>query len=820
MVRRLSGGIAAACIAAGAGVPGLGMLVHAAATPMAGGPVVQARASEPVVVTGAQIPTWSRAAPTGAPAPWPSGVSNTYSANGVGGDNVRSAHNGILTVPPDARTGVNPDEVAAYRWDGASWTEIPVQVDQMFPDFLANGHSSFSVYSGTDEELTYAWNPTQHDIGEESWKMVFGGIPGISAPGYTDPTPCDARYEQSAANGLGSDAGGAAELAAAEKQGIVSQPASPGVQQDDYTQAMQDPVNGLNGTPQVDDDTQIAMMAGDAGLQAPAGTPQPAGTYQASAAHEVPAQQITITDPTAATDGSAPQSYIYLFLKPGGSSFTYRNGYVHLTWDPNAYEWIDRYSFAPSDPEKIGVSNTSYGPNISGNVCVTSPGNDASPHITAPDGSPRPSTDRMPRNGMTITTPTYRVYASARWMVRQVNVTAPGATAQYGPNLSSRWKGRAFQSSPDSTVSLVGFEDEQTNWELNSSLLGWKVGPVRAIREVWGADSGTNVTRTEVYYRDAFTYQYHVRVHPIPPDGLYTSWDFNYGDVTTYYNQRNAAGVPIDGTNSHSVGEVDSVPVSGQPAYFNSCDPSFDICSALLNPEEIAGPNGALVFTADALPGALVSNNPAQPPATSTLLNPAVVPYYRDDACFDDGTGDGPVPRPYPGDDSTSSTVRQGYVDYWKAHGAPSTLTYSQLTCAPVTSASSAYQKPGSATYTTTPFQGAIGEMGLHFFVTADTDNAFTGVPLNEIDAEQWVYAVPQSAPANLISPTAAAPGQDYGLDVQAPLSTSTAPFDALTPAGSVPEAPVVWLLPLGGLALAGLRLRATRGARTPSARR
>ena len=46
---------------------------------------------------------------------------------------------------------------------------------------------------------------------------------------------------------------------------------------------------------------------------------------------------------------------------------------------------------------------------------------------------------------------------------------------------------------------------------------------------MWGADSGTNVTKTETFYRDAIAYRYHVRVHPIPPDGLYTSWDYNRG---------------------------------------------------------------------------------------------------------------------------------------------------------------------------------------------------------------------------------------------------------------------------------------------------
>lgn len=37
---------------------------------------------------------------------------------------------------------------------------------------------------------------------------------------------------------------------------------------------------------------------------------------------------------------------------------------------------------------------------------------------------------------------------------------------------------------------MVGFEDEQVNWEGNSALLGELRGPVRSIREVWGADLG------------------------------------------------------------------------------------------------------------------------------------------------------------------------------------------------------------------------------------------------------------------------------------------------------------------------------------------
>ena len=765
----------AAALAAAGMVPAFSSHAAAAAS-FGGGVVVQARASEPVTITGADIPSWSRAAATGAPAPYPSGVSSSFS-----GDNTRSAHNGVITVPPDTRTGVNPDDIAAYRWTGTAWVEVPVQVDQMFPYFLANGHSSFSVYSGTDQELTYAWNPTAHSTGEESWKKVFGGIIGVS-----DASPCDARYQLPGAAGQ-------AELAQAIANGVVSPPHTAGVAADDYTQAMQDPVNTAAGHAELNDDDQITFMAGDAGTQAPSGTPQPAGTQAGNG------QQVAIVDPTAPADGSAATSYVYLFLQPGGSHFNASNGYVSMVRDANADEWVDRYTWGPGDPERIGISNVGYGPNIGGDVCRTAANNDASPPITTPDGSPRPSIDRQPRDGTTVTTPTYSVRASGRWMVRSVRVAGSGGL---GTNLISRWKGRAFQSSPDSSVSLVGFEDEQTNWELNSSLLGWKVGPVRAIREVWGADSGTNVTKTEFYYRDGFDFSYHVRVHPIPPDGLYTSWDFRYGAVQTYYNQKNPAGIAVDGRNAQSAGEIDQVPVSGQPAFFNTCVPTQDICTAIYNPEELSGNQGSLVFAADIT-------------GPTTVLQPAVVPFYRDDACFDDGTGDSPFARPWPGEDSTSSNVQNGYVQYWRQQSGNPSLAYSDLHCAPPAPGNPGYQQLGFDTSTTMPFQAAIGEMGLHFFFTAGSDNAFTGVPLDEIDAEQWVYTVPSAAPANFISPTASPPGQDYGGDVVTPLQAVVSVYGS-TPGSPVPEAPLSALIPLAVLAVAlpaGARFRSRRHA-------
>ena len=95
-----------------------------------------ARATEAVVLTGAQIPAWSRLAAQGVANPYPSGAL----------DGVRDAHNGTLQVPPDARSGVSVENVAAYSYVDGEWREVPVQVDEKFPYFLANANSDFGMY--------------------------------------------------------------------------------------------------------------------------------------------------------------------------------------------------------------------------------------------------------------------------------------------------------------------------------------------------------------------------------------------------------------------------------------------------------------------------------------------------------------------------------------------------------------------------------------------------------------------------------------------------------------------------------------------------
>jgi hypothetical protein len=596
---------------------------------------------EPVIVTGAKVPSWSGPAAGVICMPWPSGAL-------IGS---RDAHNGTFVTPP--ATGVPVDEIAAYRWNGTQFHEIRVQVDQMYPYCLSNPNSDFGIYSGTDLELTYAWDT-------ESWAKSEGMCTTAYAPGSW-PKP--------------------------------------------------DPV------PTLDADDEIVFMASDAGrLQAPLGALLPAGA--------IAAQLLVLADPL----DPAASRYVYLVRKPGGSSFDVSNSYVSYVRDANADEWIDRNSFASGDPEQLGSSNTGYGPNLAGPVCSPTLHN---------------STDRFPRDGVRVSTAAYQWYASGRWMVREMRVAKPNQPGVYGPDLIDRWKGRAFQQAPDSTISLVGFEDEQVNWEANASLLGERRGPVRAIREVWGADSGTNVTKTETYYRDAITYRYHVRVHPIPPDGLYTSWDYNQAVVAKYYNAIKTDGVPIDGENDDQ-GNVDSVGTF--PAYFDAPDPTFSPPSALLQWEQVSGKNdyGSLVYITE-LKGA------------TTLENPAVVPYYRDDSCLDDGTGDNPVQRPWPGEAGDDTRVLNGYC---AAAGKPAGCHVCRLRSDP---------GPCDVDCKLGQTQGAYGSHGVHYFVTNDTDNAATPGTLTEIDAQQWQFAVPTQAPASV--------GDPYGNVVKFPLQTTAVPL-------------------------------------------
>jgi len=654
------------------------------------------RAVEAVIMTGAQLPGWAVPQAAGVGYPYPSGANITGQADETEAlsflnvirdplklGEVRDAHNGVFLYPLAGQqlpATVPVDEIAAWRWDGARFVEIPVQVDEKYPFFLANSGSTFSIYSGTDNELTYAWDTENWDARDNP------------------DNPCLATYP-------------------------AGKP---------------DPVPGL------DLDDEVVFMASDAGAMAPFGKVPPGAVQM---------QMVRLAD---ALDPAA-ERVVYLTRQPGGSSFRGHQHYVSYQRKPDADQWIDRGFFTDSDPEKLGTSNTSYGPNRKGVVC--------------PDGTPatkRESTDRFPRDGLLVTTDTYRWESTGRWMVRDIRIKAPGTDKpdwmqlkDSRPDLIDRWKGRAFQQSPDSTLSIVGFEDEQVNWEANATLLGERCGPVRCIRETWGADSGTNVTKTETFYRDAVSYRYRVRVHPIPPDGLYTNWDYNRGAMVPteaeraagvrggrYYTLLRPQGVPIDGVND-DIGQIDAVPpLAGQcvtldgprpadangrcPLFFDVADPTFNLPLAFSSWEQISGKgdSGSLVYTFQLL-------------GPTSLVNPVVVPYYRDDACFDDGTGDDPVARPWPGEPSTDSRVVDSYRD-----------------------------RDGNGKVDCHERQGAYGAHGLHFLVMHDSDNAFTPLTTTEVDGQQWQIMVPTAQPTNV--------GDAYANVIRVPLAPLVLPVPVL----------------------------------------
>lgn len=472
-----------------------------------------------------------------------------------------------------------------------------------------------------------------------------------------------------------------------------------------------DPVKGL------DTDDELAFMAADAGTVAPTSAPLPGGVTKM--------QRLTVLDPLT-------QGRTYLYVMLGRTpSFTAANGYVHYQRDADA----DRFALSQS-------SYSDYGNAAVGSYC------DAAGTVV---GTGR----RRPLDTATVSTDRYRYRYDGRWLMTDVRIS-PDKGATYGPDLVDRFKARAFQQDPGSKTPCCGYEEEDTNWGGSSTLMGERVGPVRAIRETWGADSGTNVVRRETFYRSEMTMKTWLRVHVIPPlDGIYAQWDFNAGRMTTYRNPVHPEGVPIDGKNDETYGNLDDpcnpkydtndtgttsqayravyqrTGVCAISPYHQSvdlADPTFGTPNAALQWNETSGPWGTIVDrysvqARDVTPGGAVQSVVAQP-------------YYRDDSCFDDGTGSNPGPR---------INLRAGNERQTAADG-------SQRRC---------WTPADGPTESDHFFQGDIGTHGIHLLFQVDSDNARQTVPVDEVVFEQRQVFLPGD-PGNV--------GEQYGRSFEKPL--------------------------------------------------
>jgi hypothetical protein len=482
--------------------------------------------------------------------------------------------------------------------------------------------------------------------------------------------------------------------------------------------AMKDPVKGL------DSNDEVAFMASDAGPQAPAEAVRPAGVDGV--------KEVTVVDPQT---GASRYVYVMLARTVGPRpAFDGTNGYVHYDRDANADTFVHSES-----------TYDSYGNAAQGTYCT-------------PDGQVAGTGRRRPLDTATITTDRYRYRYDGRWLMTGLQIKPDDATA-YGPDLVDRWKARAFAQDPSSETPCCGYEEEDTNWGGSSTLLGEKVGPVRAIRETWGADSGTNVIRRETFYRREMTQKTWLRVHVIPPlDGIYAQWDFDANRMTQFFNSRNPVGVKIDGRNDEAFGNLDD---PCNPKYdandtsqldqtyrtlyaqFMGCqllapyhlsidpsDPTFSQPNVLLDWGVTSGPYGSVV---DRISSEVTDLTPG-----GAIQSMAAVPYYRDDSCFDDGTGSDPGPKI----DLRSATETAVASD-----GTP-------RRCWRTTDG----DPNGSDHF----YQGSIGTHGLHLLFLVDSDNARQTVPLTEIVSNWRMVMLPGQQGAKA--------GEEYGRGFEKPL--------------------------------------------------
>ena len=666
------------------------------------------RDTEPVVLRGSDLPAWSARSNQTLRVPFVDFTTCQSFDEKCDNNNYAEPHADTGAI---LGGGIDTGRLLGYRYDAArkTWKQIPFQVDEVFTRYLNNSASGFAIYSGEDQHTTYAY-----DREGFRWYENEAG------------DPCAAK------------------------------PASP---------VAKDPVPGL------DDNDELAFMYNDAGDQAPSGTELPRGIAGSYA--------ILVSDPA---NTAAPPKYVYVMqAAPGGPkpAFDADNGYVDYKRDKI------------SDTFERSVSSYSnYGNARRGPYC------DKDGNVVLDEKTGKPKLDRRrPRDYATIKTDRYRFRYDGRWLMTEINIS-PDKGKTYDKDVVDRWKARAFAQDPGSETPCCGFEEEDTNWGGSSTLLGERVGPVRALRETWGADSGTNVIRRESFYRYEMRQKTWLRVHVIPPlDGIYAQWDFNANRMKRFYNSTRLDGVDVDGKNDELFGNFDDPCNSNWEAsegsqldegyrsiyqqlplcnptlqcgpeldplrdpefqginpvdslcnrpYHQSIDafdPTFSKANTALEWNEIAGPHGTIVDrivtdVRDLTPGGAAQSVVA-------------TPYYRDDSCFDDGTGTDPGPKIKlrSGDEPRKTAAGEDRKCWAPSDGDPG--------------ASERF------------FQGSIGTHGLHLLFLVDSDNARQTVPLNEIVSEWRMVMLPGDQTAGGRGPEA---GQEYGEGFKQPVEQQAAP--------------------------------------------
>ncbi|MEA2461063.1 MAG: hypothetical protein QOH90_1240, partial [Actinomycetota bacterium] len=686
------------------------------------------RETEPVVLTGDRFPEWATLGDVALEGPTAKGALCEGGGHSDPGEEP-CTHN--TYEDPDFQSsdyldkeGVATDRLLGYHWNAelGGFEQIPFQVDEMFVRYLSNNNSGFAFYSETDQHTSYAFD-------REGFRWT--------ADRRNDP--------EQAGNPLAP---------------CLAKPAS---------EVAADPVKGL------DTDDELVFMDRDASAQAPADAPLPVGVQDS--------YEVAVADPTH--PGEVKYAYVMLAGPDGpAAAFDATNGYVRYQRDD------------PEDGNLFLYSQSSYGgygAAPKGPVYNPETGECGLYDRDHNPATPPEEVQRRPSDAATISTPRYRFRYEGRWLMTSLEVSNDAiGDWSYGPDIVDQWKARAFQQRPSGQTPCCGYEEEVNNWGGSSILMGERSGPVRTIRETWGADSGTNVVRREIFYRDEIRLGSFLRVHVIPPlDGIYAQWDYNAGRVSTYYNPFNSDGVAIDGQNDEVFGNSrvhvgpdgvgydgdddvsdalddvtgedqqgtgatnepscepigphsavwDSLPEQFRNEVEDNCiyndidspDPTFSGVVAGLNWEEVAGPNGSLVYR--------TAVKQFTPGGAQGII---AAPYYRDDSCFDDGTGSNPGPHLNGRNADTGATAT--YAGQPRECWGP---------------------ENGAVDGDPRFWQGSIGTHGVHILLIADSDNAHSTVPVTEIDTEQRMVVLPGQQ-GNV--------GETYGRAPEKPLVVTSVP--------------------------------------------
>ncbi|MFQ5599112.1 MAG: hypothetical protein ACE5G2_01010, partial [Candidatus Krumholzibacteriia bacterium] len=233
---------------------------------------------------------------------------------------------------------------------------------------------------------------------------------------------------------------------------------------------------GEDGNPRFDLDDELAFMARHAGGISLASA-HPAGVVPGTGL------ELAITDPLTGDVG-----YVYFF----------RSG----TLAPGAGQSLVDYQFNLLSGDYKTTYNTSHGPN--------------------------------PENSV-VTTPSYSVHFSDRWIRDETAITAGGAT---GVDIIDRHK----------TLFAPGNcgRSEDTFSAGEGAFIVNRSGPVRAIRGYVGANSGPTTYRIHTFYEAREEIFNAVRVHPI--QSVVDFYDYSPAAVgMTYHDDLNIAGVVVDG---------------------------------------------------------------------------------------------------------------------------------------------------------------------------------------------------------------------------------------------------------------------------------